>query len=114
MNSAREKQADEARSALVSDIEELKKSGKEALGEASAALPWMVGGGLAVIAIATAIAMRPARRSFGAPPRSLLGQALRAAALSAVGLLARRLASQALDKVLPEPEPAKAELPAQA
>ncbi|MES1176017.1 MAG: hypothetical protein ABUL62_16975 [Myxococcales bacterium] len=98
-------QADEAKSALITDIKELKGAGQHAVTRAKSALPWVIGGAVGLVVVG-AIAMKPARRS-SAPP-SLLGKLVRAAALSALSILARRLMSRAVDKALPEPETAKA------
>jgi len=94
-------QADEARSALISDIQDLKQAGHRISHEVNSALPWIVGGALGLLAITSAIALKPKRRSFGPSRPSLIGRAARAAALSAIGLLARRLALRAADRALP-------------
>ena len=97
-----EKQADKARSALVSDIQELKKAGQQIAHKVDGALPWVIGGAVGLLAIATVIALKPKRRSFGPARPSVLGTAARAAALSAIGIWARHLATRAVDRVVPE------------
>ncbi len=110
MTSAREEtQADEARAALLSDIRELESAEQRIVRKARSNLPWAIGGALGLLAISVVTAATSTkRRSFAlAPPRrSWLGKAARAAGLAAVGLLTRRLVTQALDKALPEREQA--------
>jgi hypothetical protein len=103
-NASEVKQADQARQALISDIQELKGTGQQVVSRAKSALPWVIGGAVGVLAIGV-IALQPPRRSFRARP-SFLGKAVRAAALSAVGILTRHLLTRALNKALPEPQPA--------
>jgi hypothetical protein len=108
-NASDVKEADQARTALISDIQELKGTGRQVVSQARSALPWVIGGAVGVLAIV--IALKPPRRSFEAQP-SLLGKAVRAAALSAVGILTRHLLTRALNKALPEPQPANARVTA--
>jgi hypothetical protein len=101
-----EKQADEARAALVSDIHELKAVGVAAVAKVRSKVPWIVGGacGLALLAVLVAVA-KPRRRSFEKPQRPLLGPAVRAAALLATNLLAKRYVERAVDRIAPRSEP---------
>jgi hypothetical protein len=109
-NASEVKEADQARQALISDIQELKGTGQQVVSRAKSALPWVIAGAVGVVAIGV-IALKPPSRSFRARP-SLLGKALRAAALSAAGIVARHLITRALNKALPEPQPASARVPA--
>ncbi len=106
MSTAQDKQvADDARSALVSDIHELKDAGQAVVSQAQAKLPWVIGGVVGAIAIGSiAYALTPKRRSLPARRPTLLGKAVRAAALSAIGIVARRLVTRAVDKALPPPD----------
>jgi len=99
------RQAAAARSALVSDIQDLKAAGTETVAQAKAKVPWLVGGVVVAVAlgIGISVASRPRSHHLFQPRRSLLGKALRGAALSAIGLAVRHYAQQAIDKALPEP-----------
>ena len=101
-----EKQADEARAALVSDIHELKAVGNAAVAKVRSKVPWIVGGAcaLALLAVVAAVA-KPRRRSFEKPQRPLLRTAVRAAALLATNLLAKRYVERAVNRFVPESEP---------
>ncbi|HYQ30552.1 MAG TPA: hypothetical protein VER04_25150 [Polyangiaceae bacterium] len=98
---ADQKKADEAREALVSDIQELKKAGDRAVAKVGSGLPWVIGGaavGLLLMGGAFAVLKSRRRSTFEAGARGWLSQAARAAAVSAASILARRLAERALSQ----------------
>lgn len=97
-------QVDEARDALVSDVQQLKAAGREVIAEAEAKLPWVVGGaaGLFIAGMAVRAATRP-RPLFEVRRPSLLGKAIRAAALAGIGILTRRYVTHLVNQALPEP-----------
>ena len=101
-----EQQADKARAALVSDIHELKAVGGAAVAKVRSKVPWIVGGacGLALLAMLVAAA-KPRRRSFERAQRPLFGTAVRAGALLATNLLAKRYVERAVNRILPESVP---------
>lgn len=104
--------ADRARSALASDIRELKEGGRQAVTRAESKLPLVIGGIVAVIAIGGVVrALQPKRRQLLPPPSSFVGKAARSAALSIVALLVRRSVTRAIDRALPE-QPHRPESPA--
>ena len=100
-----EQRADAARAALQSDIQEIKEVSHALTRKFASKTPWLIGGAVAVVAVGVALALRPGRSvvSFGRPRRSLLGRAVRAAALSALGVVTRRLVLRTLNETLPEP-----------
>ena len=100
-----EKKADEARSALVKDIQDLKGAGEEIVGKATRTLPWVIGGAVGLIIIGVLATSRPAHRVFRPARRSLLGKATRAIGLAAVGILIRHWATGAVDRALPAEKP---------
>jgi len=110
MSTAEEAQADEARAAVTSDIQEIKAVGAVAAAEARAKLPWILGAASGLVAIGILITARSRKRAFGARRRTLLGSALRAAALSGVGLATRRWIERVVDRALPEPQSRPPEL----
>jgi len=101
-----EKQANEARAALVSDIHELKAVGHAAVAKVRSKVPWIVGGACALALLVGVVAVaKPRRRSYEKPQRPVLGTAVRAAALLATNLLAKRYVERALNRIAPESEP---------
>lgn len=112
MTTAEEKQADDARSALISDIRELKDEGQAVVKKVNSSLPWIAGSALGVVAIGVVIAaaVKPRPTLFASAPRpTLLGKLVRAATLAAIGYGTRRLVVKALDKALPERQPRAAQ-----
>jgi hypothetical protein len=103
-----EKKADQARSALLKDIHDLKGAGEKIVSKATSTLPWVIGGAVGLIAVGMLATLKPAHRAFGPPRRSLLGKATRAIGLAAVGMLTRRWVAGAVNKVLPEEKSAAA------
>ena len=103
-----EKRADEARSALVNDLQDLKDAGEKIVGKATSTLPWVVGGAVGLLAIGVLATWKPAHRALEPPRRSLVGKATRAIALAAVGILIRRWVSGAVDRALPAEKHARA------
>lgn len=103
----KEDKVDEARDALVGDIEQLKSAGKEALAKGESKLPWVIGGAVGLLlAVISVAAIRPKPRSVFSPRRpSIPGKLLRTAALSAAGIVARRYVQRVVDRALPEPQP---------
>ena len=102
-----QKKADEARSALVSDIQELRKAGDRAVATVGSRLPWVIGGaavGVLLLGVSVAVLKSRRRSAFQAGARGWLSTAARAAAVSAASILARRLAERALSQ-----EPARAQ-----
>lgn len=110
MTTLEEEKADSARSALISDIRDLQDAGKRTASQLGGKLPWVIAGGIGLVAFGVVLAAKPKRRASNTAQRSLLGKAARTAALAAVGILARRLATRALDKALPERAPEQARL----
>ncbi|HEX3850604.1 MAG TPA: hypothetical protein VHW01_06530 [Polyangiaceae bacterium] len=100
-----EKKVDEARSALVSDIRDLKRAGQEITGKAASMARWIAMGAVGLLAIGVLISRKPRRRLLGPPPLTLLEGAARAIALSAVRISTRSVVSRAVNKALPERAP---------
>jgi|SRR6188768_4181147 len=94
-----QKKADDARAALVSDIQELRKAGDRVVAKVGSRLPWVIGGaaaGLLLFGVAVAVAKSRRRPAFGAGAPGWLQQATRAAGIAAVSILARRLTERAI------------------
>ncbi len=105
---AKDDRVDEARDALVSDIEELKSAGASSLATVESKLPWVAGGAVGLLVVGLGIrVMRPPRRELFVDQRpSFLRKAIRAAALAATGILVRRYVQRLVDRALPEAEAA--------
>ena len=104
-----EAKADEARSALVSDIQEIRKVGGELVAKVESKVPWVLGAaaGLALLGVVVAVVKSRHRSAREPGTRGWLAKALRAAAVSAGSVAARRIVQRALDR--PAPKAALAE-----
>jgi hypothetical protein len=99
-----EKSANEARSALVSDMQELRKAGHRVVARVGSRLPWVIGGaavGLVLAGVAVALLRSKRRSAFEAGVPGWLPQAARATAVSVGSILARRLVERVRSKKLP-------------
>lgn len=101
------RRADEARKKLLRDIIEIKKMGNQMIEKTETAIhkaPVMLGLGVVALVGVVALASRRPRPSFPGFPRerSLLAEAARSAALSALGILSGRLTQRLIAKALPD------------
>ena len=110
-NATTEERVDEARDALVDDVQELKAAGTSALADGKSRLPWLIGGAAGLVVAGLGVrAMKPRRRELFATERpSLFGKAIRAAALAVTGILARRYIQRVVDRALPESQDTRGE-----
>ena len=116
------RRADQARAKLISDIRQIKKMGDHMIQKTETALhkaPVLIGLGAVGVALVGA-AVYAGRASSGrrlrsrfTPERSFFAEALRSAALSALGILAgrltQRLLTSAMNEATAEPHPHAAE-----
>jgi len=99
--------ADEARKKLLRDIIEIKKMGNQMIDKTETAIhkaPLMLGLGVAALVGVVALASRRRKPTFPGfrRERSLLAEATRSAAISALGVLSGRLTQRLLANALPE------------
>ena len=99
--------ADEARKKLLRDIVEIKKMGNQMIEKTETAIhkaPVMLGLGAVALIGVVALASRRRKPTFAGfrRERSLFAEAVRSAAISALGVLSGRLTQRLLANALPE------------
>jgi len=100
-----EQQVSAARTALVSDIQEIKAAGKGAVARVRSKMPWIVGSACGLVLLGVVVAVAKERRhSFEKPRRPLIRTAVRAAALLATNALVKRYMERVVNRIAPKPE----------